>query len=89
MLNDDIMFTLQKIMAQKLKICNTKHWFLPKKNCHIGILHEIHEVCMWHSLTHSFMADRRMVVGHVPMDHTCSFMCTSHIDMTAHNPAFL
>ena len=44
---------------------------------------------MWHSLTHSLIADRRMVVGHVPMDHTCSLMCTSHIDMTAHNPAFL
>ena len=31
MLNDDIMFTLQKIIAQKLKICNTEHWFLPQK----------------------------------------------------------
>ena len=38
---------------------------------------------------HSLMADRSMVVGHVPMDHTCSFMCTSHIEMTAHIPAFL
>ena len=32
---------------------------------------------------------RSMVVGHVPTDHTCSFMCTNHIDMTVHNPAFL
>ena len=42
----------------------------------------------WHSLTHSHLADRSMVVGHVLMDYTCSFMSTSHIDMTAHNPAF-
>ena len=41
-----------------------------------------------HSLTHSIMADRRIVVGHVPTDNTCSFMCTNHIDMTTHNPAF-
>ena len=41
------------------------------------------------ALLHSFLADRSTVVGHVPMNHTCSFMCTSHIDMTAHNPAFL
>ena len=40
-------------------------------------------------LLHSFLVDRSMVVGHVLKDHTCSFMCTSHIDMTAHNPAFL
>ena len=40
-------------------------------------------------LLHSLVVDRSMVVGHVPMDHTCSFMCTSHIDMTAHNPVFL
>ena len=32
---------------------------------------------------------RSMVVGHVLMDHTCSFMCTNHIDMTVHNLAFL
>ena len=44
---------------------------------------------MQHSLAHSLMADRSTVVGHVLMDHTCSFMCTSHIDMTAHMPAFL
>ena len=37
---------------------------------------------------HSLIVDRSMVVGHVPTDHMCSFMCTSHIDMTAHNPAF-
>ena len=44
---------------------------------------------MKHSFAHSLMADRSMVVGHVLMDHTCSFMSTSHIDMTAHTPAFL
>ena len=27
------------------------------------------------------MVDRNMVVGHIPMDHMCSFMCTNHIDM--------
>ena len=42
-----------------------------------------------HSLTHSLMADRRMVVGQVPMDPMCSFMGTNHVDMTAHNPTFL
>ena len=44
---------------------------------------------MWYSLTHSPMVDRRTVVGHVLMDHMCSFMCTSHIDITIHNPTFL
>ena len=29
-----------------------------------------------------------MVVGHVLMVHTCSFICTNHIDMIAHTPAF-
>ena len=49
-----------------------------------------HSACwMWHSPTHSHMVDRSTVVGHVLMDHTCSFMCTSHIDMTTHHPAFL
>ena len=38
---------------------------------------------------HSLTVDRSTVVGHIPMDHMCSFMCTSHIDMTVHNPAFL
>ena len=38
---------------------------------------------MQHSFAHSLMADRSMVVEHVPMDHTCSSMCTGHIDMTA------
>ena len=37
---------------------------------------------------HSLIVDRSTVVGHVPMNRTCSFMCTSHIDMTAHNLAF-
>ena len=32
---------------------------------------------------------RIMVVGHVPTVHTCSFMCTNHIDMIAHTLAFL
>ena len=44
---------------------------------------------MQHSLAHSLMVDRSMVVGHVLLDHTCSSMCTSDIDMTAHTPAFL
>ena len=38
---------------------------------------------------HSLTVDRSTVVGHIPTDHMCSFMCTSHIDMTVHNPAFL
>ena len=42
-----------------------------------------------HTYTHSLMVDRRStVVGHVPMVHMCSFMCTNHIDMIAHTPAF-
>ena len=32
---------------------------------------------------------RSTVLGHVLTDHTCSFMCTNHIDMIVHNPAFL
>ena len=44
---------------------------------------------MQHLLAHSFMADRSMVVGKIPMDHMYSFMCTSHINMTVHTPAFL
>ena len=38
---------------------------------------------------HSLTVGRSTVVGHIPTYHTCSFMCTSHIDMTVHNPAFL
>ena len=38
---------------------------------------------------HSLTVDRSTVFGLIPTDHTCSFMCTSHIDMTVHNPAFL
>ena len=34
------------------------------------------------------MVDRSTVVGHVPMVHMCSFMCTNHIHMIAHTPAF-
>ena len=29
-----------------------------------------------------------MVAGHILIVHTCSLMCTNHIDMTAHTPAF-
>ena len=44
----------------------------------------------FHSSTpHSLTLDRSTVVGHIPTDHTCSFECTNHIDMTVHNPAFL
>ena len=42
-----------------------------------------------HTHTHMVTVDRSMVVGHVPTVHTCSFMCTNHIDMIAHTPAFL
>ena len=38
---------------------------------------------MQHSFAHSLMTDRSIVNGHVPMGHTCSFMCTGYIDMTA------
>ena len=38
---------------------------------------------------HSLTVDRSTVVGHIPMDHMCSIMCTRHIDMTVHNLAFL
>ena len=34
-------------------------------------------------------ADRSMVVGHILMVHTCSFLYTCHIDMTVHTPSFL
>ena len=30
-----------------------------------------------------------MVVGHIPMDYTCSLMCANHRDMTAHTPDFI
>ena len=43
---------------------------------------------MQHSLAHSLMADRGTVVGHVLTDHIF-FYVHSHIDMTAHTPAFL
>ena len=37
---------------------------------------------------HSLIVDRSMVVGHVPMDHMCSFMCTpcqqAHLFQPAH-----
>ena len=38
--------------------------------------------------THSYLIGRSMVVGHILMVHTYSLMCTNHIDMTAHTPAF-
>ena len=40
-----------------------------------------------HLHIHSLIVDRSMVVGHVLMDHMCSFMCTNHIDMTATQPS--
>ena len=30
-----------------------------------------------HTYTHSLMVDRSTVVGHIPMVHMCSFMCTN------------
>ena len=39
--------------------------------------------------THSYLVGRGMVVGHILMVHICSFLCTNHIDMTAHTPPFL
>ena len=41
-----------------------------------------------HTYTHSLMVDRSTVVGHVPMVHMCSFMCTNHTDMIGHTPVF-
>ena len=40
------------------------------------------------TLTYSYLVGRSMVVRHIPMVHTCSLMCTNHIDMTAHTQAF-
>ena len=34
-----------------------------------------------------FAVGRSTVDGYVPVVHRCSFMCTIHIDMTAHTPA--
>ena len=42
-----------------------------------------------HTHSHMVTKDRSMVVGHFLMVHTCSFMCTNHIDMIAHTLAFL
>ena len=39
----------------------------------------------FHLLTHSYLVGRSMVVWYIPMIHTCSLMCTNHIDMTAHS----
>ena len=38
-----------------------------------------------HLLTHSFLLGRSMVVGHIPIVHTCSLICQSH---RHDNPAF-
>ena len=46
-------------------------------------------ISSFHALEHSYLVGRSMVVGHILMVHTCSLMCTNHIDMTAHIPAFL
>ena len=42
-----------------------------------------------YTLTHSYLVGRSMVVGHIPMAHTCSLMCTNHKDMTSHTQAFI
>ena len=49
------------------------------------------EPCIYtfHTLTHSYLVGRSMVVGHILTVHTCSLMCTNHIDTTAYTPAFL
>ena len=39
--------------------------------------------------THSRLVGRSMVVGHILTVHTCSLICTNHIDMAAHTPAFI
>ena len=49
----------------------------------------LHSALVGSTRAHSLTVDRSTVVGHILMDHMCSFMCTSHIDMTVHNPAFL
>ena len=36
-----------------------------------------------------YSTSANQAVGHIPMVHTCSFMCTNHIDMIAHTLAFL
>ena len=46
---------------------------------------ETHNVSAF-ALVHLLQLGRSMVVGHVLMVHTCSFMCTNHIDMIAHTP---
>ena len=49
---------------------------------------ETHSVSAF-ALLHILQSGRSVVVGHVLMVHTCSFMCTNHIDMIAHTLAFL
>ena len=43
----------------------------------------------FHTFTNSYQVGKSMVVGHILMVHTCSLMCTNHIDMMAHTQAFL
>ena len=43
---------------------------------------------MFTYFTHSYQVGRSMVVGHIPIVHTCSLMCNNHIDMKAHNQPF-
>ena len=45
---------------------------------------ELH-IYSFHTLTHSYLVCRSMVVGNILMVHTCSLMCTNHIDMI-HTP---
>ena len=47
---------------------------------HISTIYYIHII--------QLKTGRSMVVGHVLMVHASSFMCTNHIDMIAHTPAF-
>ena len=57
--------------------------------CHRSSFFTSLQCCHSHTHSHMVIVDRSMVVGHVPMVHTCSFMCTNHIDMIAHTLAFL
>ena len=59
---------------------------------HVGqclLLSSIRATHLVISHTHSYLVGRSMVVGHIPMVHTCSLMCTNHMKMMAHTPAFL
>ena len=56
--------------------------------CHRSSFSQAFSACHSHTHSHMVIVDRSMVVGHVLTVHTCSFMCTNHIDMIAHTPAF-